>query len=63
VSDVVNLRQARKRRRREEKERTAEANRLLHGRPKEETLRTRLARDMEARRLDGHRRAEPEAEA
>ena len=38
MGDIVNLRQARKRRRRAENERTAEANRLQHGRTKGEKL-------------------------
>lgn len=56
MAEIVNLRMARKRKARDEKERLAEQNRLLHGRSKAERLRS----DSEAERssvfLEGHRR-------
>jgi hypothetical protein len=56
MSVVVNLRQARKRKRRAEKEEAAEANRVTHGRPAAEKTATARAQALQARRLEGHRR-------
>lgn len=56
MADIVNLRQARKRKRRGEKERIAEANRLAHGRSGAETREARLTRKLDETRLEGHRR-------
>jgi hypothetical protein len=56
LSEIVNLRQARKRKRRDEKERAAEASRLAHGRTKDEKERTKLSKELEAKQLEGHRR-------
>ncbi len=57
MAEIVNLRQSRKRKRRADKERTAEANRIEHGRPSSEKALTSVARGLEAKRLEGHRRA------
>ena len=58
MAEIVNLRQARKRKTRAERERTAEANRLKFGQPKAEKDRNRLE-DARARRShDAHRRDE-----
>ena len=54
--DIVNLRQARKRKRRGEKDRIAEANRFSHGRSGAEKEEARLTARLEAARLEGHRR-------
>lgn len=55
MGDVVNLRRARKKAERELGERTAAANRLLHGRSKSERE-LEANRDAKARRdLDRHR--------
>jgi predicted nucleic acid-binding protein len=59
MAEIVNLRQARKRKARANKERAAEENRILHGRSKSEK-----ARDAEVARksrnfLEGHRRERP----
>jgi hypothetical protein len=56
VGDVVNLRLARKRRDREVKAATADANRVAHGRTKAEKTETLAVQRREARRLDGHLR-------
>jgi hypothetical protein len=56
VSEIVNLRQARKRKRRADDERIADANRLQHGRTKAEKLMTSRRNAMTERGLAGHRR-------
>ena len=56
MGEVVNLRQARKRKARAERERTAEANRLKHGQPKSQKDRTRLEEDRARRAHEAHRR-------
>lgn len=61
MSDIVNLRQLRKRKRRAEKERAADANRVLHGQRGADTKGARRAKALEAKRLEGHRR-EPQPE-
>ena len=54
--DIVNLRQARKRKRRDAKERTADENRRAHGRSAAEKRQTRLGKSLDDKRLDAHRR-------
>jgi hypothetical protein len=56
MSEIVNLRQARKRKRRAENERTAEANRVQHGRTKGEKLKTSRLNAMAEERHAAHRR-------
>ena len=56
MADIVNLRQARKKKRRDDAERDAAANRVLHGRTAGEKSKTRLDRVIEKKRLDAHRR-------
>ena len=56
--DVVNLRQHRKRRKREEKDKAAEANRIAYGRSKAERKLTDALNRQESRSLD-HKRLEP----
>jgi hypothetical protein len=56
VAEIVNLRQARKQKARAVKDRTAEQNRLLHGRSKAEKLRDRQTASRSNLHLDGHRR-------
>ena len=60
MTEIVNLRQARKRRRRGEKERTSAENRVLHGRPAAERTAIERERERGAKRLESHRRAPPE---
>ncbi|MFZ1682386.1 MAG: DUF4169 family protein [Rhizobiaceae bacterium] len=56
MAEIVNLRTARKRRDRAERERVAGENRALHGRTRSERVIEAARRDTEARQLDGHRR-------
>ncbi|MGN6549972.1 MAG: DUF4169 family protein [Pararhizobium sp.] len=63
AAELVNLRQARKRKLRAERQREAEINRFEHGRSREEKalaarLNRKAAEDLEARRLEGARRAD-----
>jgi hypothetical protein len=59
MSNVVNLRMARKRKVRADKEHAASESRALHGRPRAERLRERLEAERAAGLLDGHRRQRP----
>ena len=56
TGEVVNLRLARKRRAREEAEKTAAELRAQFGRSKAEAEVEQKRRDLNARTLDGHRR-------
>lgn len=60
MTDVINLRQHRKRKARSDKERQAEANRLLHGQTKAEKLKKRTEDDRAKKHIDGHKR-QPES--
>ena len=60
MAEIVNLRQARKRKRRDDKERVADENRRSHGRGAVEKTATRLAKNLNDRRLDAHRRERPD---
>jgi hypothetical protein len=53
VAEIVNLRQARKRKKRTDKEVLAAGNRVRFGRPKGETRRQAKARDRAERDMDG----------
>jgi hypothetical protein len=55
MAEIVNLRTARKRRARQDKEQVAAENRVLHGRPKTERRASDAARRDTARALDGHK--------
>ena len=59
MGEVVNLRMARKRSARAEKERAASENRALHGRGKLDRKAEDADRQRRAALLDGHRRDEP----
>ena len=61
MADIVNLRQARKRRARAEKEAKAAENRVAFGRPKSERSLSEARRENDLRRLEGHRRHEPDS--
>ncbi|MGH6926555.1 MAG: DUF4169 family protein [Propylenella sp.] len=61
MSEIVNLRQARKRKRRAVKEREAAANRAAHGVPSAEKRAARATEALAEKRLEGHRR-EPDRE-
>ena len=54
--EIVNLRQARKRKERRHREITAEENRARFGRSKPEASLEAAQRALDAARLDGHRR-------
>lgn len=55
MTNVVNLRTARKRRARADKEQAASENRALHGRSKAEKLRDRKQAEKAASFVEGHR--------
>ena len=55
MTNVVNLRMARKRKARAEKEQAADESRALHGRSKAEKLRDRTQAEKSAAFVDGHR--------
>ena len=57
MGDVVNLRTARKRKDRAEKEQTASENRARFGRTRDAKVTERLNSESQTRRLDAHRRA------
>ena len=56
MAEIVNLRLARKARKREADEATAAQNRVLNGRTKAQKAADRAERDRAARELDAHRR-------
>lgn len=56
MGDLVNLRQARKRKQREEKARKADQNRVLHGQSGAERSRTAQERTKADKQHDGHKR-------
>ena len=55
MAEIVNLRRARKAREKAEKEKTAEANRLLHGTPKHLRKLSEAQKDKAEQRLSEHR--------
>jgi hypothetical protein len=59
MAEIVNLRQARKAKRRREDAAGAQANRLLHGRSKSERQLLETERARQDRVLDGSRRDTP----
>lgn len=56
MSEIINLRRARKTKDRAAKEAAADANRLTHGRTKQEKKLTKAQREAEQSRLDAHKR-------
>ncbi|HEV2558908.1 MAG TPA: DUF4169 family protein [Microvirga sp.] len=58
MAEIINLRQARKRKARSEKEAQAAENRVAFGRTKEERRLAEAEKDLAARRLEGHKRDE-----
>ncbi len=62
MSEIVNLRQARKRAARTAREETAAANRAEHGQTKAEKALRRAEAEKLGRVLDGARREDPEAQ-
>ena len=55
MSDVVNLRQARKEKLRQEKGAAAEANRVKHGTPKSVQKKAKMIAEKDFKRLEGHK--------
>jgi len=55
MAELINLRRARKARAKAEKEKTAEANRVLHGTPKQLRKLSEAQKDKAEQRLAGHR--------
>ncbi len=56
MANIINLRREKRRKAREDREKQAEANRLAHGRSKQERLQTSARTEKETRQLDGHKR-------
>lgn len=56
MAEIVNLRQARKKKARAEKERVAEQNRVTHGRSKAERQHAQTLAQKSTAFLEGHRR-------
>ncbi len=56
MAEIVNLRLARKRKERSEKERAAEQNRISHGRSKAEKQSAKTLQEKSSAFLDAHRR-------
>jgi hypothetical protein len=56
LGEIVNLRRARRQRRRDQDDAIAAANRLAHGLGKAAKRETRAERERAERALDGHRR-------
>jgi Domain of unknown function (DUF4169) len=56
MSEIINLRRARKQKARSEKEKTAEANRILHGTPKPLRDLAKARTDKAARDVDAHKK-------
>ncbi len=56
MADIINLRDQRKRKAREQKEADAAAQRLLFGRTKGEKQRTEIEKSSNIRKLDGAKR-------
>lgn len=56
MAEIVNLRLARKRKARSEKERAAEQNRISHGRSKAEKQSAKTLQEKSSAFLDSHRR-------
>ncbi|WP_417686137.1 DUF4169 family protein [Roseibium sp.] len=55
TGEIINLRQARKRKARSEREKKADDNRIKFGRTKSEKKLTAKTGDLEVRRLEAHR--------
>lgn len=62
MAEIINLRLARKAKKRKDKAETAQRNRVLHGRTKAEKTSRAAEREREQRVLDAHRLDRPERE-
>ncbi len=56
MAEVINLRQARKRKARDDKEAKAAENRIAFGRTKHERDLAEARKELERRRIEGHKR-------
>ena len=56
MGEIVNLRRARKAKARDEKEKAADANRVLHGTPKDMRDLAKTRSEKSARDLDAHKK-------
>lgn len=56
MAEIVNLRMARKHKKRADKEKQAEENRVKFGRSKRERQKSKAVSDLEKRKLDGLKR-------
>ncbi|MBY0566327.1 MAG: DUF4169 family protein [Hyphomonadaceae bacterium] len=56
MTDIVNLKRARKAKERAEAEAKAQANRIAHGRTKTEKKLSKAEQEAAQRKLDGHKR-------
>jgi len=56
MGEIVNLRRARKAKARDEKEKAADANRVLHGTPKDMRDLAKARSEKSARDLDAHKK-------
>ena len=63
MAEIINLRKARKKKARAEKEAEAAENRAKFGQPKEERSQSETAKDLLDRKLDAHRRDDGDPEA
>ncbi len=62
MAEIINLRQARKAKKRAEKEAEAAENRAKFGRLREERSQSEAAKDLLDRKLDAHRREDGDSE-
>lgn len=62
MAEIVNLRLARKAKKRKDEAEAAQRNRVLHGRTKAERTAVETERDRDMRLLDAHRLDRPEQE-
>jgi hypothetical protein len=62
MSEIINLRQVRKQKKRSAKEAEAKAARTAHGRTKQEKNLGKAQREAEQSKLDGHKRVKQQAE-
>lgn len=60
MSDIINLRLARKRKARADREKVAEQNRVQFGRTRIEKIESRKLAERESRLLDAHKRDRPD---
>ena len=57
MAELINLRRARKAKAKSEKEKTADANRIAHGAPKQVRDLAKARADKETRDLDAHKKS------